>query len=175
KSSQCTGGSLVTDANGEANSIPAMDCFLGPMGGPPDGSGSARTFNAAACFGTPATALVVSLGPTSLTFSSQNLNTTSQAQTISLTNTGTAALSISSVALQGTNASAFFQSNNCPIGSNLGINSSCTITITFTPLSAGSLAASIAFTDNASDSPQSAAVSGTGVQSSFSSQSTARI
>ena len=50
KSSQCTGGSLVTDANGEANSIPAFDCFLNVMGGKPDGSGSALSFDPTACY-----------------------------------------------------------------------------------------------------------------------------
>ena len=50
-SSQCTGGTLVADVAGEANSNPAMDCYLS-LGGPPDGSGSVLSFNADQCYGT---------------------------------------------------------------------------------------------------------------------------
>jgi hypothetical protein len=46
------GGNIVGLA-GHANTIPAEDCFLGPMAGPADGSGNVLTFSAAACYGTP--------------------------------------------------------------------------------------------------------------------------
>ena len=36
---------------GHANANPAMKCYLEVMGGPPDGSGSALTFDARACYG----------------------------------------------------------------------------------------------------------------------------
>lgn len=50
--SQCGGGTLASAGlNGEANSIPAMDCYLNTMNGPADGSGSALTFNASSCYG----------------------------------------------------------------------------------------------------------------------------
>ncbi len=173
---QCGNHGFTPNAlGGHANSIPAMDCALNIMGIPLDGTGPAATFNAATCFTSSSTAPIFSLSPTSLAFSSQNLNTTSPSQTFTLTNTGTAALTISSIVISGTNATSFFQSNNCQVGGSLGINSSCTITVSFTPLSIGSLTASVVFTDSASDSPQSAALSGTGVQAIFSSQSTARI
>ena len=50
-SSQCTGGTSTTALNGMVNSIPAMDCYLNTMGGPPDGSGPILSFNASACYG----------------------------------------------------------------------------------------------------------------------------
>jgi hypothetical protein len=47
----CTGGTITaSDAGGHANSNPAMDCYVNAMGGPPDGSGSALSFNASACY-----------------------------------------------------------------------------------------------------------------------------
>ncbi len=49
-SSQCTGGSLASAVSGEANSNPALDCYLNTMGGPPDGSGSALSFNPTDCY-----------------------------------------------------------------------------------------------------------------------------
>src|SRR5207248_7936686 len=52
------------------------------------------------------------------------------------------------------------QSNNCP--SSLVANSTCTISVTFSPSANGSRSASVTITDNAADSPQSIALSGTG-------------
>jgi hypothetical protein len=47
-----TGGNL-TGLGGHANTIPAEDCFRGPMAGPADGSGNVLTFSAKTCYGTP--------------------------------------------------------------------------------------------------------------------------
>ena len=114
--------------------------------------------------GTSAPAPVVSLSPTSLSFSNQNVGTTSAAQTVTLTNSGNAALTISSIGLAGTNPGDFVQTNTCPTGSStLAAGSNCTISVTFTPTTSGSRSASVSITDNASDSPQSVALSGTGV------------
>jgi len=110
-----------------------------------------------------AAAPVVSLSPTSVSFGNQNVGSTSSAQAVSLTNSGTTPLSISNIALSGTNASDFAQSNTCPSGSStLAAGSSCTINVTFTPGANGARSANLTFTDNASDSPQSVALSGTG-------------
>ena len=50
-SSQCGGGTFSAHVNaGHANSIPAMDCYLNVMKGPPDGSGSALSFNSSSCY-----------------------------------------------------------------------------------------------------------------------------
>jgi hypothetical protein len=46
-------GGNITGLSGHASTIPAEDCFLGPMAGPADGSGNVLTFNASACYGTP--------------------------------------------------------------------------------------------------------------------------
>jgi len=49
-SGQCTGGTFLAHVNaGHANSIPAMDCYFS-LGGPPDGSGNALSFNAGKCY-----------------------------------------------------------------------------------------------------------------------------
>lgn len=61
-SSSC-GGSAATDSAGEANSNPAMDCYLTTMAGPPDGSGSVLSFNAGNCYA----AAVGPMAPTGLT------------------------------------------------------------------------------------------------------------
>jgi hypothetical protein len=74
-----------------------------------------------------------------------------------LTNVGTAPLTISNVLATGD----YSQTNNC-IGA-LQPNASCNIQVTFTPTVTGSRPGSIVVTDNASDSPQSVALSGTGI------------
>ncbi len=98
-----------------------------------------------------------------MSFGNQNVGSASSAQAVTLTNSGTTPLSISSIALTGTNAVDFAQTNTCPSGSStLAAGSSCTINVTFTPGANGTRSASLTLTDNASDSPQSVALSGTG-------------
>lgn len=49
-SSQCSGGNLSTAWAGHANAIPAQDCYLNVMNGPPDGSGGVLSFDASSCY-----------------------------------------------------------------------------------------------------------------------------
>ena len=46
---QCLGGSLVTAWGNHLISLPAMDCYLNTMGGPPDGTGSLLTYDYTNC------------------------------------------------------------------------------------------------------------------------------
>ena len=105
-------------------------------------------------------AAAVSVSPTSLAFGNQSLGTPSTAQTVTLSNTGNAALSITSLVLTGANAGDFAQSNLC--GTSVAAGSNCTISVTFTPSVIGAEAASVSITDNASGSPQTVSLSGTG-------------
>jgi Putative Ig domain/Abnormal spindle-like microcephaly-assoc'd, ASPM-SPD-2-Hydin len=99
------------------------------------------------------------LSATSLTFCDQVVGTTSPAQSITLSNYGTATLNITSIA-----ASANFgQTHTC--GSTLASGAACTISVTFTPSASGSLNGTVSVTDNAPGSPQTVALSGTGVAS----------
>lgn len=49
-SAQCTGGTLTAAWASHVNSIPAQDCFLNALGGPPDGSGGALNFDTSKCY-----------------------------------------------------------------------------------------------------------------------------
>ncbi len=121
-------------------------------------SGSAQTV---ALSGTGATAVVtapaVTLSPTSLTFASQTDGTTSVAQTLTLTNSGNVALTITGITAFGD----FAQTNTC--ATTVAAGSSCTISSTFTPTAAGTRTGTLTISDNASGSPQTVALSGTGV------------
>ena len=115
---------------------------------------------------TSATAPAASLTPISLAFASQAVGATSAAQSVTLTNTGTAALSISSIALTGTNPGNFAETNNC--GSSVAAGANCTISVTFKPSVSGAATAALSIADNVSGSPQSVSLSGTGAASSAS-------
>jgi hypothetical protein len=104
---------------------------------------------------------VASVSSSSVAFGNQSVRVTSTAQAVSLTNTGNAPLNISSVAVFGTNAGDFAQTNNCPLA--LAAGASCTVSVTFTPAAAGNRSAALALTDNAAGSPQSVSLSGTGI------------
>jgi hypothetical protein len=109
----------------------------------------------------PPPAPIVSLSPTSLTFSQQYVGTTSAAQNVTLTNTGNAALSISSIGLTGANSGDFSQTNTC--GSGVAAGANCSMSVTFSPTVAGTRNASLSITDNASGSPQTVNLTGTAV------------
>src|SRR5207245_702397 len=76
-------------------------------------------------------ASAVSLAPASVAFGSQQVGSTSAAQAVTLTNTGNAALAITSIAVTGANGGDFAQTNNC--GTLVAAAASCTINVTFTP------------------------------------------
>ena len=101
-----------------------------------------------------------SLSPGRLTFGNEPVELTSNAQTITLANTGATALNISGFAVTGANSSDFVQNNNC--GSSVAVGATCTIAVLFTPSVAGTRAAAITISDDATGSPQTASLSGTG-------------
>ncbi len=115
-------------------------------------------------FGSSASAQA-SLTPSTLSFGNVALGETSPVRTAVLKNTQTTALVISSIAISGGTAPGDYAwGGNCPITpKTLGAGRSCGITVTFTPSALGSRTASLTITDNASNSPQSAALSGMGI------------
>ncbi len=109
---------------------------------------------------TTAPAPVASLSPASLAFPNTVAGATATAMNVTLSNTGNAPLAINNITITGTNPSAFNQTNGC--GSALAAGSSCTIALTFSPASAASYSANLSVSDNASGSPQTVSLSGTG-------------
>ncbi len=98
---------------------------------------------------------------TMLAFGPQQVQTASAPQQVTLTNTGSAALTVTNIAVTGTNSSAFVFPNPC--GGSLAAGANCTIEGHFTPAGAGPMTATLTITDNASGSPQSIGLSGVGV------------
>jgi trimeric autotransporter adhesin len=110
-----------------------------------------------------ALAPVISLSPTTLSFS-QTTNTTSAAQTVTVSNTGSAALVIGTIALGGAQASEFqlASGGTCVAGGSVAANGSCSLKLTFTPTSTGARSATLTITHNATGSPSTITLNGSG-------------
>jgi subtilase family serine protease len=109
----------------------------------------------------------VNLTPLSLAFPSEAVSTTSAAQSVTVTNTGTANLIISTVTVGGTNASDFAKSADNCTGATVTPSNSCTVSITFTPSATGNRTGSLSFFDNTANSPQTITLTGTGTMSAI--------
>ena len=99
--------------------------------------------------------------PGSLTFNPIAQGATEGPQPIQITNIGSAVLHISNVSLGGANPQDFSATNTCT-GAAVAVNTSCGISISFTPSATGNRSASITLTDDAPNSPQTLFMQGTG-------------
>jgi 6-phosphogluconolactonase (cycloisomerase 2 family) len=108
---------------------------------------------------------VAVLFPASLSFGASTVGQPSITRIVSLVNTGNQSLSVDTISLMGINAADFTASPavSCQPPAVLLPNANCPISLVFTPTATGLRQASLSATDNASGSPQSMLVSGTGV------------
>jgi hypothetical protein len=97
--------------------------------------------------------------PTSVSFGSQAVGSASAAQTVTVTNPGTAAASVSSISA----GAPFTETNTC--GSSVAAGASCTVSVTFSPTAGGAAAGSQSVASSAPGSPLTVALSGTGITS----------
>ena len=100
---------------------------------------------------------IVSPSPLSVAFAAQVAGTTSASKTVTLKNTSSSAVSISSITATGNFA---VLSQTC--GSSLNAGASCQVNVTFSPSVSGALTGSLAISDSAPDSPQVVSLNGTG-------------
>ena len=105
-----------------------------------------------------------SLSPSAVDFGSQRVGTTSPAQTVNLSSSGTAPLHVSNVSISGDFvADQTSQASPCPAPPFvLAPGTSCNFGVDFTPKAAGVRSGALTVTDDAADSPQSTSLSGTG-------------
>ncbi|MGA2003372.1 MAG: choice-of-anchor D domain-containing protein [Terriglobales bacterium] len=99
----------------------------------------------------------VSISTGSLAFGYHELGSKSKVQKVTVTNGGEVAVFISSIA---TNNPDFQQTNDC--GTSLAPNKSCSIHVVFDPSVPSAETATLSINDNASNSPQTVALSGIG-------------
>ena len=103
----------------------------------------------------------IGIFPTSLSFPDPPAGTTSESETVTLTNSGSTALGIPSIAISGTNASDFAETDNC-LGS-VAAGASCSLFVTFTPAVMGSRAGILTIANNLTGAPLTVPLSGTGI------------
>jgi hypothetical protein len=101
---------------------------------------------------------------TSIAFGGVLVGSTSTVQSVTITNCGSAVLAISGVSLTGANASQFTIIGNTCAG-NIPIGGTCEINVAFAPTTIGNASATISIANNASGSPHSVALTGTGTGS----------
>jgi hypothetical protein len=99
---------------------------------------------------------LATLSPSSLSFAGQPVGTTSPAQVITLSNSGNAPLTISTITASGDYA----QTEDC--GGSIAAGANCTVAVTFKPTAAGMRDGTITIRDNAAGSPRTISLSGTG-------------
>ena len=114
---------------------------------------AAFIINPAAGNGAPA----IGLSGTSLAFGSTQIaatNSTPMPATITLTNSGTAPLTITGIAKAGTNSAEFTATGTC-VGASVSVaaGGTCTIGATFTPTAAGNRTATFTLQSNAATNP----------------------
>ena len=103
----------------------------------------------------------LSISPASISFGSV-VDGQTKSQSVTLTNTGTANLTISQATLTGSG----FSSSGLSTPPTILPGQSSSFSVQFAPLSAGTLSGSLALVSNAPNSPASIALSGTGVTAS---------
>ncbi len=101
-----------------------------------------------------------SLAPSSVFLGIKPLGASSPKGTVTLSNTGVSALSITSIAIAGGNVSDFSLTHNCPL--SLGVNAACVIQPTFKPTAAGPRKSSISISDNSGSGVQTILLTGVG-------------
>jgi len=133
-----SGSNVYTATYTNTNSCTSTQPFTITVTGGGSGSGSAT------------------LSPSSYNFGSTAPGTGTAWETFTLANSGSSAVSISNVGVSG----PFVVSSSC--GSSVAANSSCPIYVYFSPTAAGSFTGTLTVTDGATNSPQTASLSGTG-------------
>src|SRR5690242_13833154 len=113
----------------------------------------------------PADAGALTVTPGTLTFPARPVGTRSDALAVTVTNTGLGPVTISTVHITGPDAADFGVGAMCPVRPDpLAPGASCQIYVSFSPDSAGTKSATLEIGDDAADSPQTVALTGTGTE-----------
>ncbi len=104
--------------------------------------------------------LPVSFSPATLTFASQTLGKASAAKTLTVANNQDSTLTLSGIAASG--QFSVVPGGKKPCGATVSAHGTCTLDVTFTPAQSGTIPGALTITHNASGSPRSVKLSGTG-------------
>src|SRR6266851_2792319 len=114
------------------------------------------------------TAPAVTFAPVSVAFGNQPTGMSSATTDVTITNSGTAALNITSITLTGTDPAQFTlgaptSGTACPLGASaLNAGANCKVGVKFSPTTTGAKSANVSVADDAAGSPQTVPLTGTG-------------
>ena len=103
----------------------------------------------------------IALSAASINFGTLLTGTPSTVSSITVSNSGQAALTFSSIAISGANAGILTRGGTCATGTPLAAGGSCTVTLQAAPTTAGAFAASLTLASNASNGSAVIGLSGT--------------
>ncbi|SDE24359.1 hypothetical protein SAMN05428966_107377 [Massilia sp. PDC64] len=103
----------------------------------------------------------VALSANAIDFGALVAGTASPAKSITVNNTGQAALTFSSITVGGANAGVFTLGGTCATSTSVPAGGSCTVTVTANPSANGAFSGNLALASNASNGAVSVALSGT--------------
>jgi hypothetical protein len=101
--------------------------------------------------------------PSPLAFGNQTVDTTSSAKTLTVTNSGTTDLTITTVTEGGTNKADFLVGTDTCSAATVNAGKTCAVSVEFAPTTTSSETASLSFADNAPGNPHVVNFTGTGV------------
>ncbi|MYM69184.1 choice-of-anchor D domain-containing protein [Pseudoduganella sp. FT55W] len=93
----------------------------------------------------------IALSATSVDFGTLLIGTPSAVSTITVSNSGQAALNFSGITIGGASAAIITRGGSCAVGTPVAAGANCTVTVQATPASAGAVAASLTLASNASN------------------------
>ena len=152
---------LLSDNYRIQSGSPAIDAGSNSATGLPsrDFAGDARIINGVVDIGADeyTSAPALPLSTNSLEFGTQQVGSSSASQIVTLTNSGTKAISVPLIAT----GSSFSQSNNC--GTSLASGSNCQIAVSFSPAVGGIVNSVLGIFTSATQNPQFVSLNGTGL------------
>jgi hypothetical protein len=153
--SGATSASYTTPAETTGDNGAQFSVVVSNSAGSVTSSAATLTVNAAT--------LVLNASPASLSFGSIDTGATSSLG-VTLTNSGNSSVTISGISTSG----AGFSASNMSSGTVLAPGQSAALNVTFAPTSTGGVTGGVTVASNATNSPATISVTGTGVQSNFS-------
>jgi hypothetical protein len=153
--SGATSASYTTPAETTADNGAQLTAVVSNTAGSATSNSATLTVNAST--------LVLNASPASLSFGSIDTGATSTLEVI-LTNSGNSSVTISGVSTTG----AGFSASSVPSGTILAPGQTAALNVTFAPTSTGSLTGGVMVASNATNSPATISMTGTGLQSNFS-------
>src|SRR5450830_833482 len=104
----------------------------------------------------------IALSASTVDFGKLLTGTPSTVASITVTNSGQAALNFSSISIGGASAAIITRAGTCAVGTPVAAGGSCSVTVQAAPATAGAIAASLTLASNASNGSGSVTVSLTG-------------